>query len=165
MLTRSLVATAVTVVALSPFAVQQAFAAGAGELPREAPSPSAPPATTEPMAGMNHDMPGMNHDMAGMNHDMAGMDGAEMPGMEHRSHPSEHPDTTPGPERHATGHSHSDAEPAAAPRPAAPLIGVFAAVNAGVMGSALVLRRRDRSASRRSRTRAPRQLSQDSEVK
>jgi uncharacterized protein involved in copper resistance len=158
MLTRFLVATAVTVVALSPFAAQQALAAGAGDVPREAPSPSAPPTTTDPMAGMNHDMPGMDGAQ------MPGMTNEDMPGMDHGSAASAQSGTATGSAGHGTGHSHSGAAPAPEPRPTAALVGVFVAVNAGVMGSALVVRRRDRSAGGRGGTRAGRR-SQDSEVR
>jgi uncharacterized protein involved in copper resistance len=178
----------VTVVALSPFAAQQALATGAGEVPREAPSPSALPTNTDPMAGMNHDMPGMDgaqmpgmdhdmpgmdHNMPGMSHDLPGMNGTEMPGMttedmpgmDHGSATSAQSGTASGSAGPGAGHSHSDAEPAAEPRPTAALVGVFVAVNAGVMGSALVLRRHDHSASGNSRPRASRRQSQDSEVR
>lgn len=156
MLTRSLLAAAVTVLALSPFAAPEAIAAGAGDLPRETLSPSAPP-TTDPMPGVNHDMPGMDGEA------MPGMTNEDMPGMDHGSASSAQTGTASGSGGHASGHNHSGAEPAADPRPTAALVGAFVAVNAGVMGSALVLRRRDRASSGSRRTRASRQ-GQDSEA-
>lgn len=148
MLTRSIVATAVTVLALSPVAAQQALAVGAGDLPGDLPTPSAAPSALEPMEGMTHDeMPGAGHeDMPGMTRDeMPGAGHEDMPGMNHGSGVGARSDATAGSAEQGSSHSHAEAPSSAGPRPTGLLVGAFAAVNAGVMGAALVVRRRERA--------------------
>ncbi len=157
---------------------QQAFAARPGTAPLEVPIPT-PSATAsaggmndENMPGMNHgdmggmtdeEMPGMNHsdpemnddNMPGMHHEeTSGMSDEEMPGMNHGG-------TTVGGTTEAGGsgannssHSHAEEPTSSEPRPTAALVGAFAAVNAGVMGTAFVLRRRERGKGGERRGRA-----------
>ncbi len=178
MLTRAIVVTAVSAVVLFPLAAQQAFAARPGTAPLEVPIPT-PSATAsaggmndENMPGMNHgdmggmtdeEMPGMNHsdpemnddNMPGMHHEeTSGMSDEEMPGMNHGG-------TTVGGTTEAGGsgannssHSHAEEPTSSEPRPTAALVGAFAAVNAGVMGTAFVLRRRERGKGGERRGRA-----------
>lgn len=165
MLMRAIVVAAVSAVVLSPLAAQQAFAARPGGAPLEVPTPT--PSATATAGGMNHEnMPGMNHgdmggmsdeEMPGMNHsdpngmndeNMPGMNHSEMSGMSDEEMPGmSHGGTTAGGAEEAGGSSHSHAEEptSSQPRPTATLVGVFAAVNAGVMGTAFVLRRRERA--------------------
>lgn len=140
MLTRSLVATAVSVAALSLFAPQPALAAGVQDFPGDGASPSATPSATDPMAGMDHDMPGMNHE--------------DMPGMDHGSSSAAESGDATGVSGEGSGHSHAGAEPASGTQPTAALVGTFVLVNAGVMGAALVVRRRERSKVGRKRASA-----------
>lgn len=85
------------------------------------------------------------HDMAG--HDMAGHD---MPGKEHADHDA----GGSAPQDHdAGGHGTGHAQEPVGPRPVAATVGVFGAVNAGVLLAALVWRRHLASRTRAVRPR------------
>lgn len=173
MLMRSLVVAAVSAVVLSPLAVQQAIAAGRA-MPLDAGHPTPAPIASvsreemadDDMAGMNHeDMPDTNHEgTPGVDHDepseahpgnTAGMSDQEMPGMDHGSTAtSDRSPASPGSAESGGSHAHAEEDAPSGPRPTAALVGAFAAVNAGVMGTAFVLRRRERAKGGERRGRA-----------
>lgn len=140
MLTRFMVATAVTAIVLSPLAAQQALAVGTPRMPLEVPGPSVPPSSgSDSMDGMDEgDMPGMDHD--------------QMPGMDHSGHASTAPTSVAGTSSEHAGHPTAQAQPSSESRPTSLVVGAFATVNAGAMGSALVLRRRRRAVRAHHRT-------------
>ncbi len=169
----SVLAASISALILTAAGAPAAFALPTG-YPAEGPSAGAtatpdphasmPGMTHDEMPGMDPEMPGMTHDeapgmdpeMPGMTHDEApGMD-PDMPGMTHDEAPGMDPDM-PGMSGSGAGHAHT-AQPASDSRPQAAVIGTFTVVNAGVLLTAGLMRRRgkrnpatpSRASSRRS---------------
>ena len=139
----SVLAASISALILTAAGAPAAFALPTG-YPAEGPSAGAT-ATPDPHASM----PGMTHD------EMPGMD-PEMPGMTHDEAPGMDPDM-PGMSGSGAGHAHT-AQPASDSRPQAAVIATFTVVNAGVLLTAGLMRRRgkrnpatpSRASSRRS---------------